>query len=80
MTNEPVHTASKGRMTPGMLLNYLKACPNYQLLPKAMLCFQLCLARYTVLQMKTIIRRTSAINPVTTENLLQTYGSQEGHK
>ena len=44
-----------------------KCDPNYQLLKEIaiVLCFQLC---YTALQMKTITRRISAINPVTTES------------
>ena len=33
------------------------------------LCFQLCSARYTALQMKNSVRIASAINPVTTENM-----------
>ena len=33
------------------------------------LCFQLCSVHYTELQMKKTTRRTSTINPATTENL-----------
>ena len=41
----------------------------YQLHEVAITVFQLCLARYTVLQMKSSTKSFSTVNPVTTENM-----------
>ena len=60
MTVEPMHTASKERRSPESFFLFfcLNACSSYQILLEStvaiMLCFQLCSAHYTVLQMKAI--------------------------
>ena len=75
MTNEAVHTALKERMVLGMPENILchNASLNNQLQNGKVgghitLCFQLCSAHYTALQMKNSMRSISAINPAATEN------------
>ena len=45
-----------------------------------MLCFQLCFARYTVLQTKNNMRSISAINPVITESMDYKHNSRHSHR
>ena len=65
MTSEPMHTASKERMVPELLMFSFGCTP--QLFESAVaitLHFQLCSAHYTALHTKNN-RNASAINPVT---------------
>ena len=70
MTAEPTHTALEEGMVPGLLFLSKRALQlSITEIAKWSLCFvfsYVCSACYTVLEMKNTMRRTSAVNPVTT--------------
>ena len=74
MTGEPTHTASKERMVPEQMFCLNSVCPKNQILLSKShavaiaLRFQLCLARYKVLQMKN--SRRSALQSSHHENTM----------
>ena len=71
MTGKPAQGTPKKRMVPYLMCSS-ECTPNYQLSKKCMaimLEFQPYSVHYTALQMKNIMRSTSAINPVTMENM-----------
>ena len=83
---KPVHILLKERMTPQEYHknNFASELASQQSISErevaTVLCFQLCFALYSALQLKNNTRSVSAVNPVAMKNTGDKHNSQHNHR